>query len=121
MKERPVLYIAMAVSLFIEILLIILVYINVGDDKLPTQLGRLAIQGLLMSWIITQRSTTGLFLLMAYHILSGLFILYSDSATATLGIIIMLYHFIVGLLIYFHDWVEEKLGVTQTSKKSEIE
>lgn len=121
MKERPVLYIAMVISLLIEILLIILVYIQVGDEKLPTQLGRLAIQILLMSWIITQKSTTGLFLLTAYHILSGLFILYSDSATAIFGIIIMMYHFIVGLLIYFHDWVEEKLGITSTPKESGIE
>lgn len=111
MKERPILISAIILTLLIELTLIILVYNKIGAERLPSQIGRLAVQLILILWILSSKSSTGLFLLAAYHIVSGLFGIYSKGSTELLGQVLIGFHFIIGIVIYFHDWIESKIGI----------
>ena len=111
MRERPVLISAIVLTLIIELILIVLVYNNVGSERLPSQIGRMTFQLILITLIITRKSNVALFLLVAYHIVSGLFGLYSKGSTELLGQILIGFHFIIGIIIYFHDWIENKIGI----------
>ena len=111
MKERPVLVLAIILTLIVELILMALVYNKVGGERLPAQIGRLVVQLILIFWILSSKSNIGLFLLTAYHIISGLFGLYSKGSTELLGQILIGFHFIIGIIIYFHDWIENKIGI----------
>lgn len=111
MKERPVLLTAIILTLIVEVILMILVYDKIGGERLPFQIARLFFQLVFIFLILTGKSSTGLFLLAAYHIVSGLFGLYSSNLTELLGQILIGYHIIIGLIIYFHDWIESKIGI----------
>jgi len=111
MKERPVLVSAIILTIIVEIILMVLVYNKVGSERLPSQIGRLTVQLILISWILSSKSNTGLFLLTAYHIVSGLFGMYSKGSAELLGQILIGFHFIIGIIIYFHDWIESKIGI----------
>ncbi|WP_248722600.1 hypothetical protein [Seonamhaeicola sp. ML3] len=114
MKERPILISAIILTLIIEIILMILVYNKVGEERLPSQLGRLTIQLILISWVLSSKSNTGLFLLAGYHIISGIFRLNSKGSTELLGQILIGFHTAIGIAIYFHDWIENKIGIKKT-------
>ncbi|WP_445457591.1 hypothetical protein [Flavobacterium sp. HNIBRBA15423] len=109
MKDRPVLISVIILSLIIELILIVLVYNKIGTQRLPSQIGRLSFQLIFIMLILTRRSNISLFVLTAYHIFTGLFILYSSNSTEWFGKILIIYHFGIGILIYFHDWIESKL------------
>ena len=111
MKERPILISAIILTLIVELILIILVYNKVGTERLPSQIGRLIFQLIFITMVLTRKSNVGLFLLVAYHIVSGVFGIYSDGSTELLGQILIGFHLIIGIIIYFHDWVEEKIGI----------
>ena len=111
MKQRPVLISAIVLTIIIELILISLVYNEVGTERLPFQISRLIFQLVLIIMILTTKSNTGLFLLAAYHIVSGLFGLYSKGATELLGQLLIGFHFIIGIIIYLHDWIENKMGI----------
>lgn len=111
MKERPVLISAITLTLIVELILMILVYNKVGDERLPSQIGRLSVQIILIIWVINSKTNIALFLLTAYHIVTGLFGLYSKGSTELLGQLLIGFHFIIALVIYFHDWIENKIGV----------
>ncbi|WP_405384069.1 hypothetical protein [Maribacter sp. LLG6340-A2] len=111
MKERPVLFFAIILSIIVEVILMVLVYDKIGGERLPVQIGRFLFQLVCVFLILTNKSNTALFLLAAYHIVSGLFGLYSSESTEPLGQIFIAYHFIIGLIIYFHDWIESKIGI----------
>lgn len=113
MKRRPILIIAVLITILIEIVLIILVYNKIGNERLPAQIGRLVFQIILILWILSSKSNTALFLLMAYHVIDGLIIINSSKATEIQNIILTIYHFVIGLAIYFHDWIEHKLKKTE--------
>ncbi|WOI23491.1 hypothetical protein [Nonlabens ulvanivorans] len=111
MKERPVLILAIILTINVELILMILVYNKVGGERLPSQIIRLAVQLILIFWILSAKSNTGLFLLTAYHIVSGLFGLYSKGSAELLGQVLIGFHFVIGIVIYFHDWIENKIGI----------
>ncbi|WP_336127319.1 hypothetical protein [Mesoflavibacter sp. CH_XMU1422-2] len=111
MKERPVLISAIYLTLIVELILMVLVYNKVGTERLPSQIGRLIFQLILIFWILSSKSNVGLFLLAGYHIISGLFGMYSKGSSALLGQILICFHLIIGVLIYFHDWIENKIGI----------
>ncbi|WMI68245.1 hypothetical protein [Mangrovimonas sp. YM274] len=111
MKERLVLISAIILTLIVELTLIILVYNKVGAERLLPQITRLIVKLILVFWVLTGKSNTGLFLLAAYHIVSGLFGINSKSSTELLGQILIGFHFIIGAIIYFHDWIEDKIGI----------
>jgi len=111
MKERPVLVLAIILTLIVELILMVLVYNKVGGERLPAQIGRFVVQLILIFWILSSKSNIGLFLLTAYHIVSGLFGMYSKGSTELLGQILIGFHLIIGLIIYFHDWIENKIGI----------
>ena len=112
MKERPILVSAIILTLIIEIVLMVLVYNKVGEERLPYQIIRLLFQLILIIWVLNGKSNTGLFLLAGYHIISGLLGIYSKGSLEILGQILIGFHLIIGLIIYFHDWIEIKLGLT---------
>ena len=109
MKQRPILISAIILTLIIELILIILVYNKVGTERLPSQIGRLTIQLILIFWVLSTKSNVGLFLLAGYHIVSGIFGLSSKGSTELLGQILIGFHIIIGIVIYFHDWIENKI------------
>jgi len=111
MKDRPVLISAIILTIIVEIILMILVYNKIGAERLPKQIGRLAVQIILIFWILNNKSNTGLFLLASFHILSGLWGMYSKGSTILIGQLLIGFHFIIGIAIYFHDWFESKLGI----------
>ncbi|PKG51073.1 hypothetical protein [Olleya sp. 1-3] len=111
MKERPILILGIALTLAVEVILIILVYNKVGAERLPSQIGRLIFQLILIFWILSSKSNIGLFLLASYHIISGLFGMYSKGSAELLGQILIGFHLIIGIVIYFHDWIESKIGI----------
>ena len=111
MKKRPVLAFAIILTIIVELILMTLVYNKVGEERLPLQVGRLTIQLILVIWVLSSKTNIGLFLLTAYHIVSGLFGLYSNSLTEILGQVLIGFHFLIGITIYFHDWIESKIGI----------
>lgn len=111
MKERPILISAIILTLIVELILMALVYNKVGGERLPSQTGRLIFQLILIFWVLSSNSNIGLFLLAGYHIVSGLFGMYSKGSTELLGQILIGFHFIIGIVIYFHDWIESKIGI----------
>tara|TARA_R100000541_G_scaffold55248_1_gene64050 strand:+ start:230 stop:577 length:348 start_codon:yes stop_codon:yes gene_type:complete len=111
MKERPVLISAIILTIIVELILIILVYNKVGSERLPSQIGRLIFQLIFITLILTRKSNVGLFLLTAYHIVSGLLIWYSSNSDELFGKILIVYHIGIGLIIYFHDMIESKLKI----------
>jgi len=114
MKQRPILISAIILTLIIELILIILVYNKVGTERLPSQIGRLTIQLILIIWVLSSKSNVGLFLLAGYHIVSGIFGLSSKGSAELLGQILIGFHIIIGIVIYFHDWIENKIGIKKT-------
>lgn len=111
MKERPILIVAIILTLIVELVVIFLVYNKVGTERLPSQIGRLTVQLILIFWVLKSKTNTGLFILAAYHIVSGLFGMYSKGATELLGQILISFHCIIGIVLYFHDWIESKIGI----------
>lgn len=111
MKKRPVLIIAIILTVIVEAILMVLIYDKIGGERLPFQIVRLFFQLVFIFLILTNKSEIGLFLLVAYHIVSGLFGLYSSNSTELLGQILIGYHILIGLIIYFHDWIENKIGI----------
>ncbi|NRD19896.1 hypothetical protein HNV08_07530 [Winogradskyella eckloniae] len=108
-KQRPILIIAIVISLAIEILLIVSVYSNVGSERLPAQIGRLVFQLIFMVWALTSKSNTALFVLMAYHLVTGFIILNSNTASELIAKGLIAYHILIGLMIYFHEYIEGQL------------
>jgi hypothetical protein len=111
MRKRPVLVSAIILTIIVEIILMILVYNKVGGERLPSQIGRLIVQLILIIWVLSSKSNIGLFLLVAYHIVSGMFGIYSKGSTELLGQLLIGFHLIIGIVIYFHDWIESKIGI----------
>ncbi|WP_299887790.1 hypothetical protein [uncultured Lacinutrix sp.] len=111
MKDRPVLILAIILTVVVEIILMVLVYNKIGGERLPTQIGRLIVQMILILWVLNSKSNVGLFLLMAYHIVIGLFGMNSRGSAELLGQILIGFHLIIGLVIYFHDWIENRIGI----------
>ncbi len=113
MKERPILKAAIILTIIIEIVLMVLVYNKIGDERLPIQIGRLFFQFIMITFILIGKSNTSLFLLTAYHIISGLFLWNSGNTIDLFIQSLMIYHFIIGLIIYFHDWFESRLNLNR--------
>lgn len=111
MKERPILILAILLTLVVELILMFLVYYKFGGQRLPSQIGRLIFQLILIFLVLNSKSNIGLFLLTGYHIVSGLFGIYSKGSTELLGQILIGFHFIIGIVLYFHDWFESKIGI----------
>ncbi len=56
MKERPILISAIILTLIVELILMVLVYNKIGVERLPTQIGRLTIQLILIFWVLSTKS-----------------------------------------------------------------
>lgn len=111
MNEKPILILAIILTLLVELILIILVYDTVGGIRLPYQIGRIIIQLALILWVLNSKSNVGLFLLTAYHIVIGLLGTYSKGSIDLFGQILIGFHFVIGIVIYFYDWIQNKIGI----------
>ncbi len=109
MRERPVLYAAIISTLLVEVVLMIMVYQKIGPERLPFQAGRLIIQIILILFIVFQNSSKALFILTAYHFLSGLIGLMGCADCNWLQYSITIFHICIALIIYFHDNIENKI------------
>ena len=91
-----------------------LVYDKIGGEKIPTQFTRILLQIILVFWIIGNKSKVALFLLTAFHIFSGFYILYFNQSFDALSLFLMIFHLTVGFIIYFHEWIEQKIGIKKS-------
>ena len=108
MKERPVLYSVLILTLLVEVVLMVLVYLKVGSERLPIQIGRIAFQIIVIIPIVANRSNKALFVLAGYHIVfCGA--LGWTSAHNWLAYTLIAYHVVIGFVIYFHDVIERRL------------
>lgn len=87
----------------------VLVYNKIGGARLPFQITRLIVILFFILLIFSARHNWGLFLLTAYHMFSGLFILFFKDAEGFFEQLFGAYHIILGFVIYFHDWIEDRL------------
>jgi len=108
-KKRPILKLAIVFSIIVELVLMLLVYYRIGAARLPIHISRLIFQSFLIFLILKYKSKTALFILAAYHILTGILHLFSLKSTGIIGISLMSFHLIIGILIYFHEYFENKL------------
>ncbi|MHA7101991.1 hypothetical protein [Roseivirga pacifica] len=112
-KDRPILKIAISISLIVELVLVALVYDKIGPERLPYQLTRLAFELIVIYMAVPARMKTGLFLLSGFHVFSGLsFILFKDMVSMV-DSIFGTYHLAIAFLIYFHDLLERKFFKNQ--------
>nr|WP_315154526.1 hypothetical protein [uncultured Flavobacterium sp.] len=114
MKDRPILMIAIILSLLFELILIILVYREVGSQRLPSQLLRILFQLTLIGFIISKKSNNALLTLAGFHIFSALINFGGLEKSGLVGEILIFYHIAIGIIIYFHDWFEDKLKIKNT-------
>src|SRR5690606_24115922 len=99
MKQRPVLISAIILTIIVELIIMVLVYNKIGTERLPIQIGRLIIQLILIAWVLNSKHSLGLFILTAYHIVTGLLILNSSNSAELIGKILITYHIGIGLII----------------------
>lgn len=105
MKNRPILFSALALTIVVEIALMVMVANEIGNQRLSVQTTRLVLQLIVMASIVFQKSNAALFLLTAYHVVSGLLHLYAIDSPGIHGLFGG-YHIAIGLIIYFHDYLE---------------
>ncbi|MET2986130.1 hypothetical protein [Aureibaculum conchae] len=116
MKNRPILISAIILVIIIEVVLMILVYHKIGDERLPGQVVRLLFQLILIAFILIRKSNIALLILSGYYIITGIYALYMLSNPNSIELAYGLYIIGIGILIYFHDWIESKLGMNKVSK-----
>lgn len=117
MKDKPVLTSAILLTLAIEIVLMILVYNEIGGKRLPIQIGRLIVQLIFIGLTYSKARSVGLYLLTGFHIFIGLIILVNQVHDGeTLKMSFGIYHLAIGLIIYFHDWIEDAIPSKSTKK-----
>ncbi|KUJ62102.1 hypothetical protein AR687_08740 [Flavobacteriaceae bacterium CRH] len=111
MKNRPILLITLILNLLAELIIIILVYNEVGFERLPSQFLRVVTHIILIGFIIFRKSNTALLILAIFHLLTAITHFGELQQSGWIGEIFIIYHIVVGLVIYFHDWFEMKLKI----------
>ena len=111
MKDRPILTIAIILTLLVELIIVFLVFREVGSQRLPSQLLRIFFELILIGFIVSKKSNGALLLLAGFHIFTGLMHFGSLEKSGLVGEILMIYHIVIGIIIYFHDWFEDKLKI----------
>ncbi|MCO6357792.1 hypothetical protein [Roseivirga pacifica] len=112
-KDRPILKIAISISLIVELILVALVYDKIGSARLPYQLTRLAFELIVIYLAVPSRLKVGLFLLSGFHVFSGLSFLFFKDTVPTGDLIFGIYHLTIAFLIYFHDLLEKRFIKSQ--------
>jgi hypothetical protein len=124
MKHRPILMISIILSLLVELILIILVYKEVGLQRLPSQSLRILFELILIGFIISKKSNGALLTLAGFHIFSAVINFGGLEKSGLVGEILIIYHIVIGVIIYFHDWFEDKLkiksNISQKNKMDEL-
>jgi hypothetical protein len=106
LHDRPILIAALALTILVEILLIVLVYVQIGPVRLPHQVIRTALQLFLMMPIVLSRSHLALLALAGFHIFSAMFGL-SRTDLDGVRITMSIFHVVIAFTIYFHDVLEK--------------
>ena len=107
-KTNPVLFWAIVVTLILDATLIFLVCQKTGPGRLPLQIGRFVFQLVVVLFILLDKSKTAIFILAAYHIISGVNHWFMYNPTL-LNYFFFVFHTIAAVAIYLHDWFESKL------------
>jgi len=110
MKTRPVLKTAVALTILVELILMILVYLKVGTERFPGQVIRLGFQVIFILLVLINNSNKALFILTAYHFLTGVLGLDSENIDNPIAVAISIYHILIGIIIYLHDWLELRIN-----------
>lgn len=98
-------------TIIVEVVLIILVYIKIGGERLPQQIVRLIFQLILIAFILIRKSNIALLTLSGYFIITGIYALYMINNPNSFEFSFGLYNIVIGIIIYFHDWIESKLNL----------
>ena len=108
---RKILVFAILLSLIVDLILIILVYLQVGSERLPQQLIRFTFEIILATIILRSKSSNIVLLILSgFHIITAL-IYFSRFEMFTFEFYFGIYHLSIGLLIYFHDTIQSKLKI----------
>jgi len=111
MKDRPILIITIILTLFVELIIIGLVFKEVGPQRLPSQILRILFQLILIGFIISKKSNAALLTLTGFHIFTAILHFGAFEKSGLVGMLFIIYHIVIGVIIYFHDWFEEKLKI----------
>ncbi len=103
MKNHPVLFAAILVSLLLDAVVIVLVNLTIGPERLSSQLIRFAFQLFCVALIFSKWKRASIFMLSGFHIFSGLI---HSERVGTIHLVFLIYHILLGLTIYFHTWIE---------------
>ena len=114
MKDRPILITTILLTLIVELIIIGLVYKEVGAQRLPSQILRVLFQLILIGFIISKKSNPAFLTLTGFHIFTALVHFGSFEKSGLVGVLFIIYHIVIGVIIYFHDWFEEKLKIKST-------
>ncbi|UUC45188.1 hypothetical protein [Flavobacterium cerinum] len=108
MKERTILKGVMSLTIIVEIIMMIWVYNVIGEERLTVQFIRLIFQLVLMLLILKQKSNIALWILVGFHVFSGL-MNWAAINSGIVGQILSVYHFVIAGIICFYDDIEKKL------------
>ncbi len=108
-ETRPILIIALVTALIFEIVLMLMVYSQIGGARLPYQIARLIFQIVLSLIIVFYNSKGTIFVLTGYHIFAGLQNLASIETNGIIALGFFTFHISIALLIYLHKWFDKTL------------
>ncbi|MBF7092642.1 hypothetical protein IUY40_13985 [Flavobacterium sp. ALJ2] len=114
MKDRPILITTIILTLFVELIIIGLVFKEVDSQRLPSQILRVLFQLILIGFIISKKSNAALLALTGFHIFTAILHFGALDKSGLVGVLFIIYHIVIGVIIYFHDWFEEKLKIKNT-------
>ena len=108
MKNRILLKIILGFTILVELVMMVMVYQKIGNERLPIQIGRLVFQLFLMVFILTEKSKTATFILAGFHMITSMLHFYAELGW--LSILLGSFHLIFGMIIYFNTEIEEKFA-----------
>ncbi|SDM21036.1 hypothetical protein SAMN05421823_111113 [Catalinimonas alkaloidigena] len=109
MKQRPVLFAAIFLTLAVELVLIVGALVQVGGERLAYQLPRLGLQLILIAFVVQKDTSRRVFWLAAYHIVLGILTFNAGNASHWLAQALPYFHLVMGLLMYVHRELEARL------------
>lgn len=110
MKNRPILKIAILITLVVH-LVFIFALDSLGADSVLPQMGKLFLQLILIYFVLERKSKFALWLLAGYHVFVGIFLVGSTVSAEFIGQVFIVFHLMMAVVIYFHDYIEEKFNL----------
>lgn len=105
--NKITLYFCLFLTILFEVVVAVLVYGKIGDERITISIFRLIVQLIFFIIIIFSNSRVAVFILTLYHVILGLYFFMKDIEF--MYILFGMYHFFVGIGIYFNDVIDLKL------------